>query len=251
MSKENKISIIMAAYNAEKTIQASIQSALAQTYRDFELIVVDDSSKDSTFALAEAVNDPRIQLVSGTNQLGAAGARNLGIAHAKGEWLAFLDSDDLWHEEKLERQIKFNKETGATISYTATAFIDAEGREFGYTLRAKKTLTRKELLRANLMSCSSVMVKRDVMIPFPAGDLHEDYVVWLTILQETGCAYGLDEPLLTYRIAKGSKSSSRVASAKMTYNAYRSVKYGVLPSAFMTLRYAVHSIGKRVKLNFI
>jgi len=244
----------MPAYNAEKTIKTSIDSVLAQTFLDWELIVIDDASQDGTAEIVKklADNDQRVILHVNEKNSGVAQARNDGISHVKGAWLAFLDSDDLWSNDKLERQLQFIEETGAVISYTATVYINEVGKMSDYVLRAEKVFTYEKLLKRNLMSCSSVMVKRDVMIPFPeAAEVHEDYVVWLALVKAVGCAYGLDEPLLIYRMMENSKSSGRIASAKMTYNAYRhpQVGYGNIAAVLLTLRYAIHSIGKRLKIN--
>ena len=244
------ISIIMPAYNAQRTIGASIQSVLDQTYTDFELIVINDCSTDDTASiLSEFLKDPRIRLLTNSKNSGVAHSRNKGVSASQGEYLAFLDSDDLWHKNKLAHQLEFMKEQNAVISYTSTAHMDADSNMYDYVMRAKERLTYKEMLRHNLMSCSSVMVKRDAMLPFPEDEqIHEDYVVWLTIVRTVKYAYGLDEPLLIYRMAKGSKSSKRMLSAKMIYNAYRKVGHGTVASSFITLRYSVHSIGKRFKI---
>ena len=238
----------MPAWNAEKTIKESLNSVIAQTFEDWELIVINDASQDKTADIIQmaAENDPRIILLTNETNRGIAYSRNRGVAHAKGDWLAFLDSDDLWRKEKLEKQLRFMEEMGALISYTATSYMNASGEMYDYTLRAEKKLTYKALLKKNLMSCSSVMVWRDEMISFPYGELHEDYAVWLVIVRKVGYAYGLDEPLLVYRLAPGSKSSKRISSAMMTYNAYSLAGYGA--GVLMTLRYALHSIGKRFKI---
>lgn len=244
-----KVSIIMPAYNAQKTIGESINSVLAQTFRNWELIIIDDASCDGTTLQIPA--DPRITILTNETNAGVSVSRNRGISCANGKWLAFLDADDLWKSDKLEKQLKFIEETKACISYTATAYMDAEGEISGYILRAKKELTRKDLLRANLMSCSGVMVRRDVMRPFPSERqmgkkktaIHEDYALWLSIVD---VAYGLDEPLLIYRMSQISKSGGRLSSAKMIYNAYRYAKYNKIQAAALTLRYAVHSFKKRI-----
>jgi len=242
----------MPAYNAEKTIKASINSIKAQTFCDWELIVVDDGSQDATPLIVKAFvdEDPRIQLVMNERNMGVSVTRNTGIAHAKGQWIAFLDSDDLWQEDKLDKQLKFMEANKAVISYTSTAYIDKAGYKSSFILRAKHKLSYKQLLRRNIMSCSSVMLCREVIAryPFPEGHFHEDYVVWLNVLREIGYAYGLDEPLLLYRLSSESKSGNRVGSGLMVFGSYRAVGYGPVVSMFMTLRYAFHSIIKRRKI---
>jgi len=243
-----KISVIMPAYNAERTIGASINSIASQSFLDWELIIVNDCSTDGTAAIVNerAAKDPRIHVCHAKKNQGIAATRNLALELAQGEWVAFLDSDDLWHEEKLDKQLRFLEESVAVISYTATAYMDEDGRMSGYVLPAVEKLSYKTLMRRNIMSCSSVMVHRDVMIPFPlAANTHEDYVVWLKIVRDVGCAVGLDEPLLVYRVSKGSISAGRRRSAVMTYNAYRQVGYGGFMSFVLMLRYSFHSITKR------
>ena len=241
------VSIIMPAYNAAKTIQASIESVIAQTHKDWELIIIDDCSTDGTFKLVRniAANDDRIRLLTNEHNLGVSSTRNIGITQAQGEYIAFLDSDDLWHKDKLEKHLQFIIKTQAEISYTGTAYMNEQGQISKYTLPAEKEFTYKDLLRRNIMSCSSVMVRREAMIPFPQGFMHEDYAVWLQILRKVGHAHGLNEPLLIYRMATKSKSGSRIRSAKMNFNTYRHIGFGALVSVFLTLRYSWHSISKR------
>jgi teichuronic acid biosynthesis glycosyltransferase TuaG len=252
MSKLAEVSIVMPAYNAEKTIAGSVASALSQSFAGFELIIVDDCSEDGTHIICEelAAADGRIRLFKNSANKGVAYSRNFGVEKAVGRWIAFLDSDDLWGEEKLERQLAFMGETGAAISYTATGFVGSEGQAYKYVLRARRELTYNGLLGRNLMSCSSVVVRRDLIAsePFLDGQLHEDYVAWLKIVQLVGVAYGLDEPLLTYRLSKASRSGPRVRSGLMVYRAYQAVGYGSAAAALMTLRYAVHSMQKRFRL---
>ncbi len=246
------VSVVMPAYNAEKTIKESVDSVLAQTFTDFELIITDDCSSDKTPAIYAGLvaSDPRIRVLRNEANKGVAAARNKGVAEARGEWIAFLDSDDLWRPDKLEKHMAFIKKTGADISYTASAFIDGGGAVIDYILPAEYRLTYAALLRRNLMSCSSVMVRRGIMLDngFQSGPIHEDYSSWLRILKKTGAAYGLDEPLLVYRVSKNSRSGRLVRSGMMSYRTYKAVGYGVIPSLFLTSRYALHSLKKRGKM---
>ena len=245
-----KVSVIMPAYNAEKTVAQAIISVMGQSFGDFELIVIDDCSKDNTVSIIEALakEDERIVLLKNEKNSGVSKTRNYGISVARGELIAFLDSDDMWREDKLEKQLAiFEKNEKAVISYTASAFIDNDGNPYDYIMQAEEKTDYKTLLKKNLLSCSSVMIKAEVMkgIEMPNDSMHEDYYVWLTVLKNTDFAYGVNEPLLIYRLSANSKSSNRLKSAKMLYNAYRTVGYNPITSGIFTLRYSWHSITKR------
>ena len=244
------ISIIMPAYNASQLISQSIDSVLAQTYPHWELIIINDKSTDNTLQVIRTYTDPRIKIIDSPKNQGTAKARNTGIATATGHWLAFLDSDDLWTPEKLEQQLAFATQHNAAITYTSTAYINHLGQKSPYILPAKARLTYKQLLRRNLMSCSSIMLLRKIMIPFPTGHVHEDYVVWLTLLKSHPHAHGLNQPLLIYRMGQATKSSNRLNSMKMILQAYKAVGYSTLVAWLLTARYAVHSISKRRKIKF-
>jgi len=248
-----EVSVIMPAWNSEKTIAASIRSVLAQTYTNFELVIIDDCSDDATGKLAAEfiTGEPRVRIHRLDKNRGRAFARNFGVSVAEGKWIAFLDSDDLWRQDKLLKQMAFMQDSQAGISYTASAFIDADGRPYRYVMPAKHRLTYRELLRRNLMSLSSVIVRKDLMArvkmpEIPGGMIHEDYSAWLRIVKETGCAYGLDEPLLIYRLSKDSASGKRLKSARMVFNTYKNVGYRVVSAFLLTARYSLHSIGKRM-----
>lgn len=248
-----KISVVVPAYNAEAYIEATIRSILNQTWRDFELIVIDDCSRDRTVEIVSrlAEEDRRITLLKNEKNSGVSVSRNTGVSKAKGEWIAFLDSDDLWREDKLEKQLAFlESRQDAVLGYTASAFMDEDGSPYNYILEAEEVMTYRKLLRRNLITCSSVMVRREVMARHPMGgdQMHEDYSVWLQILRETQCAYGLNEPLLIYRLRKGSKSGSRLRSAKMIFRTYQYVGYSAPAAALLTIGYVPHSVLKRRRI---
>ncbi len=248
-----RVSVVMPAYNAARTIEETIRSVFGQTYTDWELLVIEDGSTDATPQIVSrlAAEDTRLRVLRNETNRGAAGSRNRGVEEARGEWVAFLDSDDLWRSDKLEKQLALaDGRPDAVLTYTASAFMDEAGNRYAYVLEAEPRFAYKELLHRNLLTCSSVMVKRELMLrhPFPDGVLHEDYAVWLQILRETPCAYGVNEPLLVYRLSKGSKSGARVRSGQMIYRSYRHVGYGAAASAWLTLRYLPYSVGKRRKI---
>ena len=244
------VSIVMPAYNAAKTIRNSIESIQVQTFKEWELIVIDDGSKDSTPEILRemAAADDRIRFLQNEKNSGASYTRNRAVELATGEWIAFLDSDDLWQPEKLEKQLALARShPDMMICYTASSFINDDGRAFGYVMPAIERMTYKQLLHKNLMSCSSVMIRASVMkvVKMPNDKMHEDYFVWLTVVRECGVAYGINEPLLIYRLCANSKSSNRLKSAKMLYNSYRAVGYNHVATWWLVIRYTFHSVSKR------
>lgn len=248
-----KVSIVMPAYNAAKTIETSIRSALAQSFGDFELLVLDDGSKDETMDIVRrlAGEDERIRPMQNPQNMGVSATRNRGVAEARGEWIAFLDSDDLWRADKLEKQLAMHSACPEILlSYTGSAFIDHNGALSGYIMEVPEQIDFRGLLRRNILSCSSAMVQRELMLRHPMGGdhMHEDYATWLGMLREIGRARGLNEPLLIYRLSPGSRSSARVKAARMSYHTYRHVGFSQPAAAFLVFRYVFYSVAKRAKI---
>ena len=247
------VSVVMPAYNAEKTIQKSVESVISQTFQDWELIVIDDGSHDDTANILSRLveQDNRIRFFQNEKNRGVSYTRNRAVLLANGEWIAFLDSDDLWMPNKLEKQLELSKKfSDMVVCYTASSFIDEKGNPYEYVMPAIERLNYKTLLHKNLMSCSSVMIRTSVMkkIQMPNDKMHEDYYVWLNVLRNHGFAYGINEPLLIYRLGKKSKSSNRFKSAQMLLNSYRAIGYNNIESYALVFLYTIHSVTKRKKI---
>lgn len=242
------ISIIMATYNAEKTIEQAISSVLNQTYPNFELLVVNDCSKDKTVEVVEkaAARDSRVRLISNVKNSGVSYTRKHGLEEAKGSWIAILDSDDAWAPEKLEKQIALQKRVNADLLFTGSAFMDSDGQPIDWYLHAPAEVTYRQLLKQNVLSNSSALVRKELYAKhYAIGDgMHEDFAIWLSILKEGKKAYGVDEPLLIYRIAKSSKSGNKVKAAKMNWNTYRYVGLNPLVAFYYECWYMVKGLLK-------
>lgn len=214
------VSVVMPAYNAEKTIGQAIQSVLNQTHKEFELIIVDDCSKDSTLSIIRdfQYRDSRIRVLKNNVNLGVSDSRNNGVEVARFNWVAFLDSDDMWETTKLERQIAaIPQHPQSSIFFTGSAFMNADGQRLQYTLKIPTQITYKDLLKQNLISCSSTLVRRESLTRYPMDRdpmIHEDYATWLKILKEESYAVGINEPLLIYRLSPSSKSGNKLRAAK-------------------------------------
>lgn len=251
------VSIIMPAYQAERYIEEAIQSVLSQTCSDWELIIIDDCSGDGTAQIIKNYikKNPKIHYYRNEVNLGAAETRNFGVSVAAGEWIAYLDSDDCWHPEKLERQLETAEKTKAELLFTGSSFINEESQPLDSYFPAPETVGYQELLKQNVISCSSVLLRRELAEAYPmkcASLLHEDFAVWLQILRDKGiCAFGVNEPLLIYRIHTNSKSGNKWKAAKMTFRVYRYLGLSYVSSVYYWMFYLVRSVRKYEKLKTI
>ena len=246
------VSILMAAYNAEKTIGAAVSSVLAQTWKDWALIVVDDGSSDRTPAILEELqrSDDRIRLYRNEVNSGVSVTRYRALQEARGEWVAILDSDDMWKPDKLEKQMALQKRTGGDVFFTGSGFMTADGTPIDWYFPAPETVDYKTLLRQNVMSNSSVLVRRQLYAEnYSHGDeMHEDFAVWLRLLRSGRIAYGINEPLLIYRLSDSSKTGDKRRAARMNWNTYRYVGLGWLPAVYYMSWYTVNGLKKHASL---
>ncbi len=242
------ISVIMPAYNAEKTISEAIESALAQTYGCCEIIIIDDCSRDNTRKYIEkyAARDDRIRMFFNKENKGVAYTRTMGVAQAKGKWVAFLDSDDVWDKDKLRKQIEMQKKTQANLVFTGSGFIDFEGQPKKWILHVPPTISYRRLLKQNLISNSSVMMLKEMYQRYAVMDdrAHEDFACWLRYLRNNEKAVGIDEPLLIYRMSPASKSGNKIESAKMNWRTYRIVGLNYIQSMYYMIWYTINGLLK-------
>ena len=205
------VSVIMPAYNSGKYIKDAISSVLEQTYADFELLIVNDASEDDTEAVVQSFNDDRIRYFKNKQSMGAAICRNSAIRHAKGEFIAFLDSDDLWKPEKLEKQLAFMMQNDCAFSYTAYEEMNESGEKSGRIVSGPKKVTRTGMYTFCWPGCLTVMYNRNVV-----GDLeiypierNNDYAMWLKIIRKADL-HLLNENLALYRKRQGSVSGQSI-----------------------------------------
>ena len=171
------VSVILPAYNCEKTLTDTLESVLNQTYKDLEIILINDAAKDGTHAICDsfAKKDQRIRYYINSNNLGTLETRVRAINLAKGEWIAFVDSDDMWSPDKLEKQFALQKATGCDLVYTASSFINETGEPFKWIMHVPEQVTYKKLLRQNVISNSSVLMrKRDYLKYSPYSERGND-----------------------------------------------------------------------------
>jgi teichuronic acid biosynthesis glycosyltransferase TuaG len=221
------ISVLMPAFNAAATLRAAVASVQAQSRSDWEILIIDDASKDDTWAVATglAQGDIRIRTLQHAQNRGAAQARNTALAAARGRYIAFLDADDLWLPEKLARQIAFMSERGAALSYTGfwRARGTGAGEERRQQVHAPAQVTRARLLRGNVIGCLTAIYDRALLGDCPMPDLRmrQDFALWLDILSRWDRAHGLDEPLAIHHVRPGSLTSNRLRTLRATWSMYR------------------------------
>ena len=242
------VSVIMPAYNAEKYIAEAIESVISQTYANWELFVLDDCSTDRTAEIAEgfAETDSRIRLLKNPQNMGVANTRNRGFDLARGEWIALLDSDDVWRSDKLEKQLALAKESGAEVIYCSYSMVDENGEHLSDFIVPPKT-TYDDMLKVSVLSCSTALMHRTVLSchRFVTDYYHEDYVFWLELMRSGYSAAGCTEVLADYRIVKGSRSNDKLRAAKNRWLIYRKVeKMSFTKSANAFVSYALHGLGK-------
>jgi teichuronic acid biosynthesis glycosyltransferase TuaG len=243
------VSVITPSYNSTKFIPDTIHSVLAQTYSNWEMLIVDDCSKDeSRQVIREFVEkDARIKLIELTENSGAAVARNTAIKAAKGKYLAFLDSDDLWVPTKLEKQIRFMEENDYAFTYSKYQQMDVNGTLLDRVVDVPKDITYKGLLSDNIIGCLTAVVNIEKTGPIEMPNIRtrQDYALWLSILKRGIKAQGLQEVLAYYRLVPGSISSNKLKVAKQNWRLYRDIeKLGIIPSSISFLRYAWSGVKK-------
>ena len=217
------VSIIMPSYNTAKFIAETIESVLLQSYANWELIIVDDCSSDNTDEIVCRYTDRRISYVKNDTNSGAAVSRNRGLRLAKGEWIAFLDSDDIWHRDKLKSQLEFMSKHDYTFSYTKYHEIDEQSNTIGKSVIGPKRITKIKMYAYCWPGCLSVMYHSKTIGLIQIKDLkkNNDYAIWLKAIEKSDC-YFLDNDLAAYRKRSGSISNHKKTKLiKYHYDLFR------------------------------
>lgn len=243
------ISVIIPTYNSEKFIEDTLDSVRAQTYGNLEIIIVDDDSKDKTVEKVKEYmdRDTRIKLLQNNKNSGVAVSRNKGIKRASGEYIALLDSDDLWAGNKIEEQIKLAEKTDGDIIYSSYSLIDENGKSMGREFKVPKKTTLESMLKKSVISCSTAMIKTGLLKKtlFSSEFYHEDYVLWLRLLKQGAAAYGVTEVLAYYRQIEGSRSNNKKRSAAERWKIYRKeMQFSVIRSVKYFLIYGIEGLKK-------
>lgn len=242
------VSIITPAFRVEKIVLETIQSVLSQTYSNWELLIADDCSPDKTAALVEEASrkDFRIRLLMCEKNGGPAAARNLALKAAKGRWIAFLDSDDLWLPDKLTETIAFALQNKAALTFTGFKRFSSDPSQTGHYVDVPRYLNYRKLLGNTAIATSTVLIDR-----FQTGDIkmhktyYDDFVCWLGVLKQGYTAHGLNKDLMRYRVMSNSVSRNKLRSAKEVWKTYRHIeKLNIISSAWYFSCYALNAVSK-------
>jgi teichuronic acid biosynthesis glycosyltransferase TuaG len=246
------VSVVIPCYNSKSYIQFAVESVLNQTYSNIEVIIVDDCSNDESTIIIDRLKrlDNRIVLIQLPNNLGVSNARNIGIAVAKGRFIAFLDSDDLWDNSKLHRQVTLMLQNKLSICYSAYRKIDTSGKILSNKISVNECgVSYNDLLLHNEIGfLTSIYDTKKIGKPYFKNIGHEDYAYWLDILNKGYNAYGINEVLASYRVHSNSLSYNKFKAAGYTWNIYINVeKLGLVRALYCFFSYCIYSTLKKIK----
>src|SRR5690625_385182 len=248
--KQPLISVITPAYNSEKFIKETIESVQSQTYSNWEMIIVDDCSTDKTAEIVTSYqeHDTRIIFIQLEENSGSAVARNTAMEAAQGRFIAFLDSDDMWLPEKLEKQLQFMLTKQVAFSFTEYARVNEEGTDINAVMKAPASIDYTGLMKHCVIGCLTVMLDTEKTGKVRMINIRsrQDYVLWLTLTKNGFLAYSLPEVLSKYCIVQDSISRNKIKMVKRNWSVYRVVEeQSVVKSAWYIFNYAFHYIKRR------
>lgn len=253
MTNDKLVSIIIPVYNASRFLEETINSIQEQTYSNWEAIFIDDCSSDNSYNLIKKYQkeDKRIKLIKNKTNSGAAVSRNNGIDHAEGDYLCFLDADDKWHPEKLEKQINFMQELNCEFSFTGYQFANEKCNPNGKIVSVPDKINYKQALKNTTIWTSTVMFNMNKLskedIHMPNIKRGQDTATWWKVLKKIKYAYGLNEVLSYYRRTNNSLSANKLTALKRTWNLYRNVEHlNILSSFYNFCWYCFNAVRRRV-----
>lgn len=250
MKNSELVSVITPAFNCEKFIAEMITSVLSQTYTNWEMIIVDDCSSDKTAEIVASFQekDSRIKYYYNTTNRGSAFSRNMALQKAKGKWIAFLDSDDLWHPKKLEKQIGFMIKNKYHFSYTNYCEIDENSKETNILITGPKVIPNRLMKAYCWPGCLTVMYDAEKIGIMQSADIriNEEYALWIKISRKANC-YLLDENLAKYRRHSDSLTDKSYFSLiKWHYWMFRKLDNNTIASSFLTIRNLIFGAYKKI-----
>lgn len=241
-----KVSVIIPVYNSSKHIKECLESVINQTYKNIEIIVVDDASSDNSTEIIKNLNDPRINIIQLKQNLGVARARNKGIEIATGDYICFLDSDDYWILDKLEKQVKFIEANNYTFIYAGYKFLKNNKTHIAHvplSINYSQALKNTTIFTSTVMFNMQYLKKEDIYMPNVES---EDTATWWQVLKKGITAYGIDEPLAVYRVGEKSLSSNKIKALKRTWDLYKREDISYIKRVYCFIFYIINAIKRRV-----
>lgn len=239
----------MPTYNSARYVGCAIESVLAQSEPSWELLVVDDGSSDNTRDVVKAYEraDRRIKFVANDANIGAAKSRNRAIGMSGGRYVAFLDSDDMWHAEKLGCQVDFMRSRQCALSYTAYEKIDEDGSMSGRVIGAPESIDYNTLLGNAAIGCLTAMYDSRIVgrVMMPDIKKRQDHGLWLRILRQGVIAQGIDRPLAYLRVRPGSLSSNKIQASRYLWRLYRD--HEMVPLGKRILKFSEYAVRSGLK----
>jgi teichuronic acid biosynthesis glycosyltransferase TuaG len=247
----NRVSIITPIYNSEEFIVDTIESVISQSYKNWELIIIDDCSTDNSLQLIQKYIDldERISLFINKENSGAAVSRNLGLKKSSGNFICFIDSDDLWNPLKLETQLNFMLNNNFAISFTSYNLIDENGNSLNKVINSIKEINYEGYLKNTIIGMSTSMIDTEKTGVFEFVNIRtrQDTYLWITLLKRGLSAHGLNMTLASYRVRKDSISANKLNAAKRVWYLYYNLEnLGLLKSIYYFSFYVVNAIKKRI-----
>lgn len=242
------VSIITPMYNSEAFISEAIKSVINQTYKNWELLLIDDGSLDNTIRLVSPFLEdyPNIKLIQNKENSGAAISRNKGIEAAKGDYIVFLDADDLWKPQKLEKQLAFMEENECDVCFSSYYLMNEKGESLNKTVKALKTLSYKKLLKSNYVGNLTGIYNAKILGKITSPNLRkrQDWLLWLKAVEKSGKpALGIQEPLAYYRVRKDSMSSNKWNLIKYNYWVYKKgLGFSTIKSVYRMLIFLIEHV---------
>ena len=246
------VTIITPSYNCSKFISDTVNSVLSQSYSNWEMIIVDDCSTDNSVEIIERItgDNPKIKLIKLENNVGSAQSRNAALEVASGRFIAFLDSDDIWYTDKLEKQVEFMLKRKAPISFTSYELIDENGVSKNHIIHSVEKLTQIDYLKNTIIGFSTSMIDTQIVgNSFRMMNIRtrQDASLWITLLGKGFIAQGINEVLMKYRVHSQSISANKVKAAKQVWNLYFNLhRLGLLKSMYYFSFYVFNAIKKRI-----
>ena len=243
------VSVVIPVYNCEKYIETAVNSVLNQSFSDFEIIIVNDASTDGTSGILQRLQrkDSRIRVIDQKKNLGVAETRNKAFEYCRGKFIALLDADDFWFEDKLKEQLDVQEKTNADLVYCSYAIVDDHGERICDDFIVPETTDLKSSLVQSAINCSTALFKAELAseFRFRPDYYHEDLVFWIDLLRSGIKVRGVKNVLAAYRLVQGSRAADKFRSAGNRYLVLRKYLHLPLPDTYLIMtKYAIKSLIK-------